>query len=261
MFVDVVHDVVDTTTQNLIGRRAYKEVLLCKLPVMVGSRLCYLNGTDMRRSECKLDQGGYFIINGVEKVLLSQEKLRTNFPYIFPGKGKYSLVCEVRSCHELKMRSTSTLYVSITKTSGGQTPSLIAHIPFIDCTISLMVLFRLLGVTTRQEAIDYILSGDTGEMKQIVQSIIDADVNEDMNLADIIESIAKSGTKEVTRERRARYMEHIISSEILPHMGLRRDVATAQKKAIYLGMMVRKLLNVHMGRAGCDDRDNYCNKR
>lgn len=64
VMVDLVHDIVDVNSQMLISRRACKDVLLCKMPVMIGTRLCYLHGSDLRSNECRLDQGGYFIING-----------------------------------------------------------------------------------------------------------------------------------------------------------------------------------------------------
>ena len=56
------------------------------MPIMVKSKLCILNGLDDIRltelGECPYDQGGYFIINGKEKVVLSQEKKINNILYI-----------------------------------------------------------------------------------------------------------------------------------------------------------------------------------
>lgn len=42
-------------------------------------------------NECPLDPGGYFIINGSEKVLIAQERMATNTVYVFSMKdGKYT---------------------------------------------------------------------------------------------------------------------------------------------------------------------------
>ena len=60
-------------------RRLYREVSLCKLPIMIGSCACYTQKAE-KPYECRLDQGGYFICNGIEKVMLGQEKLHTNTP-------------------------------------------------------------------------------------------------------------------------------------------------------------------------------------
>jgi len=49
--------------------------------------------------ECRYDQGGYFIINGSEKVLVAQERMAQNIVLVFQKKqpNKFSWVSEVRS--------------------------------------------------------------------------------------------------------------------------------------------------------------------
>ena len=48
-------------------------------------------------NECPLDPGGYFIVNGSEKVLIAQEKMATNTVYVFQMKdGKYAYKTEIR---------------------------------------------------------------------------------------------------------------------------------------------------------------------
>lgn len=63
--------------------------------------------------ECPLDQGGYFIINGSEKVLIAQEKMSTNHVYVFKKRqpNKYAFVAEVRSMAESQNRPPSTMFV------------------------------------------------------------------------------------------------------------------------------------------------------
>lgn len=52
-------------------------------------------------NECPLDPGGYFVVNGSEKVLIAQEKMATNTVYVFSMKdGKYVYKTECRSCLE-----------------------------------------------------------------------------------------------------------------------------------------------------------------
>lgn len=63
--------------------------------------------------ECPYDQGGYFIINGSEKVLIAQEKMSTNHVYVFKKRqpNKYAYVAEVRSMAEAQNRPPSTMFV------------------------------------------------------------------------------------------------------------------------------------------------------
>lgn len=263
VLVDVVHDVVDARsgTPTLTDRRVYKEVLLCRVPVMLKSKLCYLNDPDMHKGECTRDFGGYFIINGVEKVLLAQEKLRTNFPYVFQAKGKYEYFLEVRSCHELKMRSTSTICCYITKKMAGKLPEIHVTVPFLHVNIPVVVIFHVLGIRDHNAMRKMIVGDEKGLINKIVDNIFASDIWSHMSEADLFEWIAREGSREVTRERRYKYMEHIVSSELLPHMGLAKDEETNKKKAIYFGFILRRLILVHNGSIQPDDRDHYCNKR
>ena len=59
---------------------------LGSFPIMLKSELCVLNNLDRHISfnmgECKNDSGGYFILDGKEKVIISQEKFADNMLYI-----------------------------------------------------------------------------------------------------------------------------------------------------------------------------------
>lgn len=260
VLVDIVHDICRDGTH--LERRVCREVLLCRLPVMVGSAFCHTQKSE-HDQECRLDQGGFFVINGIEKALLAQEKLHTNQTYIFPVRqpSKFQLVAEIRSCHELKMRSTSTLYLYITATKKGAIPEMVASLPFIDMHVPILAIFKLLGVKTRDEALELIVGDLYAEETRLLCGILDNDATADMTYDDILEWMGREGTKEPTKERRLRYLEHIITNELLPHMGLSITPDTLRSKACYLGFMVRKLIGTHTGQFQCDDRDHYANKR
>ena len=57
-------------------------VQIGRLPIMLRSSQCILSGRSEKEmaqlQECPLDPGGYFIINGTEKVILVQEQLSKN---------------------------------------------------------------------------------------------------------------------------------------------------------------------------------------
>jgi len=259
--VDVVHDKV-SKDGKLVWRRVYREVVLCRIPIMVQSSACYLSDPSERRDECVFDEGGYFIINGHEKCLLAQEKLRTNHAFVFPSKNnpKLQYTCEVRSCHELKMRSTSTLLLSTTRPVGGGLPDIQVQLPFLERTLTLPCIFKVLGVTDNEEALTY-MHGLDGEAMVILKSVFDSDVNKGQTSEEMFDLIGVSATRESTQERRRKYTEHILSNELLPHMGLVYDANCNRRKLHYIGHMVRRLLLVHTGEESADDRDSYVNKR
>ena len=83
VLVDVVHDIYEDGRRT--ERRLFRETCLCRLPVMLGSLCCHTQHRESKL-ECRLDQGGYFIVNGCEKVVIAQEKLHHNAPYVFSVK-------------------------------------------------------------------------------------------------------------------------------------------------------------------------------
>ena len=87
-----------------------------QLPIMLKSQYCILHAKDeyelQVRGECRFDQGGYFIINGSEKVIVAQERISNNHVYVFRKKQphKFEWVCETRSHISTGARPTSTMY-------------------------------------------------------------------------------------------------------------------------------------------------------
>ena len=66
--------------------RTFENVLVAEFPLMIKSKFCYLSALDpdqlFKSGECKFELGGYFIIDGGERVLLSQERLGNNLFYV-----------------------------------------------------------------------------------------------------------------------------------------------------------------------------------
>ena len=89
------------------------------VPIMLRSRFCVLADKDDRAlcelCECIYDQGGYFVINGSEKVLVAQEHMSNNHVYCFRKSQphKFSWVVECRSQVDSGARPTSTMYMQM----------------------------------------------------------------------------------------------------------------------------------------------------
>lgn len=260
VLVDVVHDIF--IDGRRVERRLFRETCLCRIPVMLGSLCCHTQHKESNM-ECRLDQGGYFVVSGAEKVVVAQEKLHHNTPYVFPVRqpSRFAMQCEMRSCHEKKLRSTSSLYVYITNSKKGATPEMVVTLPFITMSVPIIALFRLLGVESRHDAMQVIVGDEEAKESPMLTAILDNDNTADMDVESLYEFIGREGTKEVTRERRQRYINHILNCEVLPHQGLSRTPEIIRAKALYLGLMVRKLMRVYTGDLQCDDRDHFAAKR
>lgn len=84
-----------------------RQIDLGRIPVMIRSSQCHLSDCNdqgiIRNRECMYDQGGYFVINGSEKVIVAQERQACNIVLVFNVKlpaSKYSWNAQVRSQNE-----------------------------------------------------------------------------------------------------------------------------------------------------------------
>lgn len=253
-----------------------EKVPIGKIPIMLRSQYCVLKDlTDTglyEVKECPLDPGGYFIINGSEKVLIAQEKMASNIVYIFNKKeNKYSYTAEIRSVLEHSARPPSTLSIHMPgrnsnfslKDNNLNTSSvrgIMVTIPYIKQDIPIIILFRALGFVSDGDILEHIIYdfNDHEMMEAIKPSLDEAFVIQDQNVA--LNFIGSRGAfPGVTKEKRIAYAKEILQKEMLPHVGMGEYCET--KKAYFLGYMVHKLLQVYLGRRTIDDRDHYSNKR
>lgn len=275
---------------NMEKRVVHREVPFFEIPVMVQSRFCALHGISrvpgrgwdgsgvkQPSSECPRDEGGYFIIKGLDRTLEMQESLRTNVAFVFPVKqpSKYGFMCEVRSRFESKMRSSSNLQVSVSLRRGGTPPFVVVEIPFMPMEVPLLAIFMLLGFRDKECLRGFVNgSGVPPEEIQPHMSILNHPCG-DMSDDALFEYVGKASVTETTPEGRRKYVTNMMTNEFLPHLGLRNTPEERLKKALFLGTMVRRLMITYcaappgfrgndvaaLGIRGVDDRDHYANKR
>lgn len=131
------------------------KVQIGKIPVMVRSKFCHLSTLHKDQivndqKECRYDQGGYFIINGNEKVLVAQERMAANIVLVFHKKStdKYEWVAEIRSAAENSLKPPQSFTVMLThkNKSGFQGQFIEAQIPMIKRPIPVVILMRALNI-------------------------------------------------------------------------------------------------------------------
>jgi len=249
----------------------HNKAFIGKIPIMLRSYYCVLSNKVERDltelNECPLDPGGYFIINGSEKVLIAQEKMATNTVYVFSMKNsRYAYKTEIRSVLEHSSRPTSTLWVNmmarggqnIKKSAIGQ--RIVGVLPYIKQEIPIMIVFRALGFVADRDILEHVIYDfDDPELMEMVKPSLDeAFVIQEQNVA--LNHIGSRGAKPgVTKEKRIKYAREILQKEMLPHVGISDFCET--RKAYFLGYMVHRLLLAALGRRELDDRDHYGNKR
>ena len=237
-----------------------EKIYLGKFPIMLHSKLCVLRGmsTDVRfnAGECKNDLGGYFIIDGKEKVILCQEKFGDNMLYVKKHKAddQYSYSCEVRSVSEdvsKPIRYTSVRMVAPdSKFTNNQ---IVVDIPNVRKPIPLFILMRALGVQTDKSIIEYCLL-DLEKNSDYIDFFIPSvhDANRIFCQKTALEFIAT-----FTKRQTVSAVLDILMNYFLPHIGEDNFL----DKAYYIGFMANKILMTSKGLEPPTDRDNFKFKR
>ena len=142
----------DEGTYDTISTHDIPKQNIGKIPIMVRSDFCSLKKmSNLKRvdvKECEFDQGGYFIIGGGEKVIVAQERMATNFVYVFEKNEQsgFSWQAEIRSNTDGMNRPPVQFSVKISKKNvfakndlGGIITS---RIPYIKIDVPIVILFR-----------------------------------------------------------------------------------------------------------------------
>lgn len=239
------------------------KVLIARIPMMIGTSKCNLSGlTNVQRrqaGECENDLGGYFIIKGKERVLVSQERMNHNIVYVFDQKPshKFQLVAEIRSMSE------ETGHSVLVQMKLTQNNKIVVQMPYISQEIPLGIVMRGYGLS--QNDIEKILLLNIGKetietfpnVAKIVRGIL-----REAELMDcherVLSYIAQFAVHNVSKERKLFYVNQILSNELFPHLGI---TSNGFQKVFFIAHMFSKLINTWIKRRHMDDRDHINNKR
>ena len=246
----------------ILPDKIINNILLAKIPIIVKSKYC----TYMKNiaSECRHDPGGYFIINGNEKVLISQEKIAPNIIQVhsvLKNSSKYSFVCEIRSMHENTYGICKTISIKLTNRPNIYNNKLYITIPHIKQDIPLFIIFRALGCISDKESIYYIIDNNGSDIdktmiKVLHKSILDvSEYHSEYKAIEYISKYVNNTNSTFSLEMRMNYCLNIIKKEYLPH--LNDNIS----KLYFTGLMINRLLKSYLGISNICDRDSYYNKR
>ena len=246
---------------NITQRRTIilEKILLGKFPIMVQSEFCILNNLPreirFNMGECKNDIGGYFIIDGKEKTIVSQEKFANNMLYIRKEMNdNYLYSAEIKSVSENVSKPVRTLAVRIQAPNKKFSfNNLVVSIPNVKNPIPLFIVFRALGIISDKDIITMCLL-DLEKYEAMVDLFIPSvhDAGSFMNQQSALMFIAT-----FTKHKTVSYVLEILSDYLLPHVGETNYI----KKAYFLGYIVFRLLCVSTNLEAPTDRDNFKFKR
>ncbi|MDG6220937.1 MAG: DNA-directed RNA polymerase subunit B'', partial [Candidatus Thermoplasmatota archaeon] len=244
------------------------------LPVMIKSRRCNIHPINIKEEgeaspeeykelvlsamEDPCDPGGYFIVGGTERVLISLEDLAPN-KVMVEFNERYGTKLEVA-----KVFSQREGYRALTLMEKRKDGILDISVPAASGSIPLIVVLKALGMDKDQEIYEAIVSG--ADMENIVLANIEECQNTKLfppngisTEEDALSFLERKFAMGQAKEYRVKKVESIIDRSLLPHLGVTKE--DRLKKAIFLGRMARSVLELSLGKRGEDDKDHYGNKR
>ena len=266
--VDVEFKILIDNEEGLTGMDKFRtinkiitleKILLGRFPIMLQSDLCLLKGLNpevrYNLGECKNDNGGYFIIDGKEKVIVSQETRADNQLYILEDiNDLYSFAGEIRSVSEDASKPNRTLSVRIVRPQPSlSNNNIVVNIPQVRKPVPLFILMRALGVISDKEIINTCLL-DMEKYDNYIEHFRSS-IHDAGNI--FTQEAALKYIATLTKGKSINHVLQILMNYLLPHIG----ELNFKAKSLYIGYIVKRLLNVKLGVDKPTNRDSYQYKR
>jgi len=270
--IKITHRYGENYTNSETFYKTLPNIHIGKLPIMLKSDICILKQHNHLNpditGECKMDTGGYFIINGSEKTVIPQERAAENRVYCFNVKknnNKWSWAAEIKSVPDFKCISPKQIQLMVATKNNGFGYPIYINIPRIKQPIPLFILFRALNIISDEEICDIIILNKTDKkMKKMLfglkASVVDANkyITQEECIA-YITNFAMFTPINMDKEKGARkkreFTTNVLNNDLFPHC------KTEKQKIKFLGYMTNQLLQTSFGWLNPCDRDSYLNKR
>ncbi|KAB8233495.1 DNA-directed RNA polymerase III core subunit RET1 [Aspergillus alliaceus] len=242
------------------GRQRVKKTgySIGRMPVMLRSSKCVLSDKTPAEmtvlNECPLDPGGYFIVNGTEKVILVQEQLSKNRIIVETDPKKEIVQASVTSSsNERKSKS----YIVLKK------DKLYVKHNVLSEDIPIVILLKAMGINTDKEMLLLVAGIDKVYQEDFAinfEEAIKLGIYTQQQALDWIGARIKINRKQATY-RRTHVQEAVeaIASVIISHIEV-KDM-NFRPKAVYVAHMARRVLMAKNDPSLVDDRDYLGNKR
>lgn len=233
---------------NGVQREAFT-TQIGNLPIMLKSDFCHLNNLSreelIAKGEDPEDYGGYFIINGTEKVLIEVEDLASNNFFVervstgeFQGKI-FSESGSFKIPHTIERLKDGRYYITFTR---------VKRVPII-------MVIKALGLLKDEDIMRTVSSErQFDEILVNLFEFVDLKTTDDA-IDEIAKKIGITQSKEIRMER----MNELLDRYLLPHIGTDKDYRLI--KAVNLCKLLKKYILVSSGEIPAEDKDHYKNKR
>lgn len=269
--------------------------LIGKIPLMLGSQLCHLSKLTEKEmiaaGECNHDPFGYFIIKGVDEIIILKERLRCNVPLIFVNdenkseidktkgtKREISTICQFTAFTLMGTTITNIVYDTYTKSLQlelglfGKSPN--TSVSAFSTKLSgfnALLPFRLFGVTDNNKIKEMILRYvKKGENKVQIAGFLQSTLNSLNKLVELDELARiipiwkdmygpKGKNQKASDQEKLDFGVQEIEDNLFKQMSGVPNVRMA--KLELLAIMIARYSEQRLNLRPTDDRDNWANKR
>ncbi len=242
-------------TPIIDGREQDTElVLIGDIPVMLKSKLCVLSQLQpeelILHGEDPNDPGGYFVINGSERVIVALEDLAPNRIIVdIDTRGAhpvyqskiFSTTVGFRARIELRLKSDNALYVTI---------------PGVPSEVPLIIVMRALGLESDKEIAEAVSPDQT------IHNMLEPSFEKATGVETVKEALEYIGNRVAhgqVLEYRLQRAQSILDKNFLPHLNQIEE--SRREKAVFLGEMACRVIELKLLKRITDDKDHFKNKR
>lgn len=262
------------TSRNSIGSE--NDVPFAKIPILVGSKYCNLSlNPSLAKNHCPWDHGGYFIVNGSEKVVLSIETGIPRKPIVSISKEPNfnSYYVKVDSRPDTQMVGNVQKFALKIKKDNS---IVLAVLYFKE--VSVFTLMRALGLESDEDIIYSITDPSNKAIYNQLLIAMNTPNSPSLQKDDAIKAMVNAmrttkvyteTNKELREQQKQKHLMRVLTHILLPHVtsGTNNEALDMRCKAYFIGLMINKLLKCYLKQnktddaKGCDDRDSLFNKR
>lgn len=223
------------------------------MPVMVKSNACILHNMPEHKlielAEDPRDPGGYFVINGSERVIVGLEDLSYNKIIVDMEEATGTLL------YKAKVYSSIVGYRAKLELIMRPDGAVVAKIPGSPVDVPLITLVRALGLETDKDIANGV------SLNTLIQDELEPSFEKSSDVLtsrDAIIYISKRIAPGMLEEFQIKRAETLLDWGLLPHLGKNPD--NRHEKALFLGEAASKLIELKLGWIDADDKDHYGNK-
>ena len=246
----IMDPIADPTNYGYLARYP-----LFRIPIMLHSRYCLLHGKPQaflkEAGECIYDAGGYFVVNGAEKVLITHQEQAFNTLYITPqDRDPQVAIYASISCLNPVTRERRGVSFGFLRRAN----TLQVTLPYIRKAVPVWLLFRALGVQSDEDILRMIFPNPDDAEAIILAPILHESMLEAHPFYDTYSAVQYM--KVLTKGFSEAHVLDILYNKTFIHVENR-----PRARAAFLAECVRRILRVKAGIDQKTDRDDTRNQR